>query len=120
MKIYCAHSTSFDFNNEYYLPLKHSELSQNHELIFPHENNQFIDSKEIVKNCELIIAEVSYPSIGEGIELGWANDANISVICLYKEGSKVSKSLNVISKIFISYASSQDLISKLSKHINSL
>jgi len=47
-------------------------LFKNHEIILPHDKRNLI-SKDIIKKCNLFIAEVSFPSTGLGIELGWAN-----------------------------------------------
>ena len=115
MKIYIAHSKDFDFKKELYEPIKNSSLSKEHLFIFPHEDkDNFVNSKEIIKDdCDLIIAEVSYLSTGLGIELGWANVYNIPVLCLSKKGSKVSKSLQVVTNNFIEYSNEEDLIENL-------
>ncbi len=71
------------------------------------------NSMEVIKNSDLIIAEVSYPSTGMGIELGWANTFNKRVICVYKKDTKPSSSLKVVSNEFIEYTDSTDLVNKL-------
>lgn len=119
MKIYVTHSSSFDYQNELYLPLRRSELNKLHEISLPHEHttNQF-NSKEYMKECDLILAEVSYPSTGQGIELGWANLYSIPIVCLYKKNLKPSGSLKVISNSFIEYENSEDLVQKLSEFLS--
>lgn len=114
MKIYVAHSTNFDYKTELYQPLRNSPLNFKHEIILPHETDQFINSKKIIKISRVIIAEVSYPSTGEGIELGWANDAQIPIICIYKKENKPSHSLKTLSNIFIPYKNTNDMIERLS------
>ena len=92
MKIYIAHSTKYNFKEDLYAPIRNSELNSNYDFILPHENSdgQF-NSKDLFETgCDLLIAEVSLPSIGMGIELGWANMKNIPIICFYKKGSQVS------------------------------
>ena len=84
-------------------------------FILPHESDMFVNSKEIIKNADLIIAEVSYQSTGSGIELGWAEGFGKKVIFIYKKGSIVSGSLTVVSRIFIEYTDNDDLINQLSK-----
>ena len=37
-------------------------------------------SKEVIRTSDLVIADISYPSTGVGIELGWADCFNIRVI----------------------------------------
>ena len=64
---------------------------------------------------DIIIAEVSYPSTGQGIELGWADVFKIPIICIYKEGYKYSGSINKLTEKFIVYKNSQDLIKKLER-----
>lgn len=121
MKIYVCHSSSFDYKRELYKPIRKSELNNQHEFILPHESsNQIFNSKNIIPLCDLIISEVSYPSTGMGIELGWANKDSNRIIFIYKKGSRISKSLRVISSDFIEYTDSNDLIDKLKLFIEKL
>ena len=115
MKIYIGHSKNFDFKKELYQPLKQSGLASKHELVFPHETDQVINSKDIIKNCDLMIAEVSFPATGLGIELGWANCFERQIICIYKTGSKISSSLKVVTNTFIEYSDNEELVNKLSE-----
>ena len=95
MRIYVGHASSFDYLNELYLPLKKSLLWQQREFILPHEfSKEPCDSKKIICQCDLMLAEVSYPSTGLGIELGWANSNNIPILGIYKTGCKISSSLH--------------------------
>ena len=118
MKIYVTHSSSFDYKNELYKPLRQSDLNDLHEITLPHEDssNQF-NSKEYLKQCDLVLAEVSYPSVGQGIELGWANLYEVPIVCYYKRGSKYSGALNVVSKDFIEYSDAIELTEKLKKYL---
>lgn len=113
MKIYVAHSRQFDFKNDLYRPLQQSSLTKSHQFIFPHQNDTFINSKPIIKNCDLVIAEISYPSIGEGVELGWANDAGVKIICAYHKGSPKPSSLSLLTDTFVIYQQPDDLINQL-------
>ena len=117
MKIYFGHSKSFDFKRELYKPIRDSELDKKHEIIFPHETEEFINSKNIIKDCDLIIAELSFPATGLGIELGWAEILKTPVLCVYKKGSKISGSLKVVTKDFIEYSDSEDLIKKIKEFV---
>ena len=119
MKTYVTHSTSFDFKNKLYKPVRESQLNQNNEITLPHENsNEQFNSKEYMKDCDLILAEVSFPSTGQGIELGWANLYAKRIICFYKQGTKPSGSLKVLTSEIFEYESSEDLISKLNNIIS--
>ena len=118
-KIYVTHSSNFDFKSNLYDPLRASSLNKEFELILPHEkmDEPFNSRKLFDDGCDLILAEVSFPSTGQGIELGWANAIKIPIICIYKRKSKISGGLKVITKNFIEYETSQDLIKKLKEKL---
>lgn len=79
MKIYVSHTSSYDYTNQLYTPLRLSKLNSRHEIFLPHEPNEVpINTKAIIEACDIVLAEVSYPSTGQGIELGWANIELIS------------------------------------------
>jgi hypothetical protein len=116
MKIYISHSTSFDYKKELYQPIKKASFDYN--FIFPHDKNikqHYLKKLFSSNKYKMVIADVSFPSTGQGIELGWANFYKIPIICIYKNGSNYSKSLNSISKKFIKYKDSEDLVEKLKK-----
>ncbi len=71
MNIYVAHSREFDFKKDLYEPIRNSELNDLAEVILPHEQSEEpFNIKEGLKTVDYMIAEVSFPSIGLGIELG--------------------------------------------------
>jgi len=117
MKIYFGHSKGFDFKNELYKPIRGSALNREHEILFPHETDEFFNSKDRIKNCDLMIAEISYPATGLGIELGWAEMLKTPVLCVYRKGHKISGSLKVVTKDFIEYENTEDLVEKITKFI---
>lgn len=117
MKIYVGHSSSFDFQNALYAPLKKSDLAKNHHFIFPHDVALEPQStRETICNCDLFMAEVSHPSTGLGIEIGWANVARRNILCIYKTGSRPSAALKIITQQFLEYKNSADLIEQLKNH----
>ena len=120
MKIFVAHSSNFDFKNELYKPLRESVLNSSHEIILPNETGKEVITKEIIKNLDVFIAEVSYPSTGQGIELGWADIFKIPIICIFKEGSKTSRSLQYVTNNFIAYKNVEDMIIKLEEVLGDL
>jgi len=122
MKIYVAHSRSFDFKKELYKPIRQSSLNDEHTFVLPHEtSDEPFNSKDYLKNeADLLIAEVSEPATGLGIELGWADTFAVPIICIYKKGSKVSGSLKVVSKYFVEYSDSKELISGIERIINQM
>jgi len=118
MKIYLAHATSFDYKKELYEPLRKSKLNKMYEIIMPHENTtELFNSKDFFKSDikNIIIAEISYPKIGLGIELGWANAFGNKIICIYKKDAKLSNSVKVVTKNIIAYENAEDLIDKLNE-----
>jgi hypothetical protein len=118
LKIYVTHAASFDYKNQLYFVLQKSELNKKCKLIFPHsKGGKISSSKSVILKSDLIIAEVSYPSTGQGIELGWAHAAKIPIICIYKKGSRISSSLKIITKNLLDYESPEEMVNKLSKKI---
>jgi nucleoside 2-deoxyribosyltransferase len=121
MKIYVVHSSSFDFKNELYKPIRESKLNTVHEIYLPHEESvKPFSSEEFIKSCDLIIAEVSYPSTGQGIELGWADFVGVPIICIYKSGMKYSGALKTVSDEFIEYTDKKDMIDKLGEYLGEM
>ena len=117
MKIYVSHSKDFDFEKELYEPLRSSELAKKHEFFFPHDNGQRMNVRDILESCNLVLAEVSRPATGQGIELGWANAAKVPILCVSKMGVKTSGSLSFITNDFLSYADPEDLVKQLAVKI---
>ncbi len=105
-KIYVIHGTNFDFERELYAPLK---KIVEFEFIFPHVGeNEVIDSKELIKNANLVLAEVSYPSTGSGIELGRAECVSVPIVAIFKKGSNVSSSIKFLTNDIIEYKNLSD------------
>ena len=106
-KVYVAHSTAFDFKKELYEPLK---KINNIDFLLPHEGSmEPSSSKETIKKCSFLLAEVSMPSHGVGIELNWADAYGIPIIFIFRKGSKISPSLKLLSDEFIEYENIGDI-----------
>ena len=118
MNIYISHSSKYDYITKLYEPIKKSNLNKANKIFLPHENNDKIkNTKEIISNYDLVIAEVSLPTTGQGIELGWADYAKIPILCIYEKGVNISSSLNFITNQFIEYENIEDMIFKISDYI---
>lgn len=118
MKIYISHSSKYDYKNKIYNPIKQSNLVRENTLFFPHDDgNKIVNTKEIIANYDLVIAEVTLPATGQGIELGWADYAKTPILCLYEKGAKISSSLKFITKDLIEYENDIDMINQISKYI---
>lgn len=120
MKIFISHSRKYNFEEELYKPLRNSELNKKHEIILPHENGQQIDTKDIIRDCDLVVAEVSFPGTGQGIELGWANGSYVSIICFYKPGSEISKSLKYVTDTIVEYDFFETMSKKITEVVDTL
>jgi nucleoside 2-deoxyribosyltransferase len=60
-----------------------------------------------LRDCDAVIAEVSTPSHGVGFEVAYALERCKPVLCLAREGVRVSKMLTGISQVgfaFLSYS----------------
>lgn len=121
MIIYVSHSRDFEYKKELYFPLTDSPLLKTHRFILPHEKSDTLyHSKALFKEkkCDLVLAEVSYPSTGVGIELGWADIMEIPVVCIYRAGVSPSQSLKAVSHHFIAHINAIDLVRKLASFLN--
>ena len=105
MKIYISHSSEYN-------PIKSSNLIKSNIFFLPHED-KIVNTKDIISKCDLVIAEVSLPSTGQGIELGWADYTKTPILCMYEKGTKISSSLKYITNEFIEYDSVEDMIKKI-------
>ena len=116
MRIYIAHSREFDFKNELYVPIRNDEELKELEFILPHEiSDVSSNTRDFYKDIDLLIAECSYPSIGLGIELGWAFDDNTPVYCIHKKGTKVSGSIYAITQNIFEYKDIDEMLEIIEK-----
>ena len=114
MKIYVAHSREFDYENELYIPLKNSEIFKHHEFILPHDGDNYKHDRDYYKNIDMVIAEVSYPSTGLGIELGFLFDDNKPIYCIYQSDKKFSGSIYAVTKNIYEYKDTNDMLNIIS------
>lgn len=59
---------------------------------------------------DLVVAEVSCPSTGQGIELAWAADANIPILCVYGDTTKPSRALAMIDARVVPYGQCHEIV----------
>ena len=72
-----------------------------------------------INECDILIAEVTVPSLGVGYEIGYAESLNKRIICLYQNDESISamiKGNNYITHI--SYDDVDELLTKLSTYFN--
>lgn len=111
MKIYIAHSKKLDYKENLYKPIRNALDLQKYQIILPHEKtSDSSNPRNFYKDLSVMIAEVSAPATGMGIELGWAYDDGVPIYCIYQKNSKVSGSLKCLTSHFIEYTSEEDLL----------
>ncbi len=120
MKIYLSHSRVFDYHIKIYAPLMASSFWETHEFILPHAASYDpINRKESIEACDLLIAEISYPSTGSGIEIGWAHAAGVRIMALHRNNAKPSSSIKIVTDEIFAY---DDFVSSaerlLKKYLN--
>ena len=123
--IYFAHPRKGNFVLEFYNPLKILELGEAKlfNFVLPHlESQEPFEAKNFFqsKKCMAVIAEVSQPATGLGIELGWADLLNIPIYCIYKESTQSSGSLRVVTSNFYSYKDESEFLEKIKLIIHDL
>ena len=112
--IYVAHSKSMDYKKEIYEPFRNSPLNEACNIVLPHEHSDKpFNSREFLKDCEYMIAEVSHKSTGLGVEMGWADAYGTVVLCFHKEGVKPSESIKEVAYAIIEYSESEGLLTKV-------
>ncbi|MDP3770651.1 MAG: hypothetical protein Q8R40_07045 [bacterium] len=121
MKVYLSHASRFDYAKDLYAPIKKSVLFLSHIFILPHDaavTSQ--NSKEIIAQSDVIIAETSYPSTGQGIELGWANAFSKPIFCICKKGICGSSSLISVCTSSAEYETEKELMHEIVTFLDSL
>lgn len=120
MKIYVSHSTTFDFKAELYEPIK-AHMGKVHEYHYPHDHDSDgTYAKDRITASDMILAEVSYPSTGQGIELGWAEDYGVPIVAIYKTGSVPSGAISMIGADLRAYGATDELLVQVQRGIDSL
>ncbi len=70
-----------------------------------------------IDDSDLLIAELSYKSIGIGIEVGYAKAKNKKIIYIHKKGTEVSTTVSGVCDIRIEYEDIEDLFIKMKEVI---
>lgn len=121
MKIYFAHPQTIDYQAVIYQPVKSSQLLSSHECILPHDDTPEThrnNTRDFYRTIDLMIAEVSAPATGLGIELGWAADDGTPIYCFYQEGTHPSGSIYATTDHITSYTDAQDFIRQVEQIIS--
>ncbi len=62
-----------------------------------------------LRSCAAVVAEISTPSLGAGYEIAWAVQHAIPVLCLFREGLRISKMITGIPAGHATVAAYRDL-----------
>lgn len=119
MNIYISHCGGvYDYEKELYKPIKGSDLAKEYYFFLPHElENLDTDAVTELKRMDVLVAESSFPSTGQGIELAQAKAAGVPIICFYKTGAEISSSLRFVTNSIIEYTDMPDFFVKLSAEL---
>lgn len=72
-----------------------------------------------INECDILITEVTVPSLGVGYEIGYAESLNKRIICLYQNDESISAMIKGNNSItHISYDDVDELLTKLSTYFN--
>lgn len=119
LNIQVLHSSDFDYKKELYAPLRANEYMREHDILLPHETSEKgVGSYETLRQMDLVIAEVSYPSTGMGMELGWAYHYRVPILMIHKKGAHISGSLRWLDWDVVSYENTEDMIQKIIPHLS--
>lgn len=117
--LYLGHAPRWNFQEHLYLPLVSSHFATDFELILSHQHSlEPANTKEMIRNANVMLAEVSYPSTGLGIEMGWAEEFDVPIIAFYQHGRSPTHCLKIVAHDLFAYGSSRDLIAKLNKRLH--
>lgn len=69
---------------------------------------------EWIKECDILVAEVSTPSLGVGYEISYAESLGKRIICVYDKDIKISAMIGGNNHLeLIEYSDINDLLTKL-------
>jgi len=84
------------------------------------KSSEFVYNRDIntLSNSDIIVADVSNPSVGVGMEIMFSKIHNKHIICLHQKGKPLSRMLNGIpEKILIEYKKLKELKETLSQSL---
>lgn len=119
MKIFVAHPSTIDFRQELYHPIKRSDLSSEHDFFLPQDSDAPV-TRDLIKNSDAMIVEVSEASTGSGIEMGWANTLHVPILALHKAGTRPSKAVTYVTNDIHEYENTVDLVNKIEEFLINL
>jgi nucleoside 2-deoxyribosyltransferase len=90
----------------------------------PNPVDAYRTNLEVIKNAKLIVAEVSNPSLGTGIEIGIAMQLKKPIICLAKNDALVTRMIRGAGELgllsLIRYGEEEEGLNKLVEEIKKM
>lgn len=81
------------------------------EMILPRdEQGEHNNTKMLIEEADLVIAEVSIASTGSGIELGWASAAGKDIVIFHQGAEVASPALQFVTQKMHSYITEDDIV----------
>jgi len=120
MRIFVAHASSFDFRNKLYAPIRESALNAEHQFFLPLETGEEEVTLETIKNSNAFVCEVSLPSTGAGIELGWADAHGVPILGIYEKGARPSTSAEYVTKMLREYSNPTEMVKIIEEFLSGL
>lgn len=91
---------------------QHSDV----EIVFPHDAESEVQlTKDEISEVDLVLVEVSIPSTGSGIELGWANAVNKKIIAFHQGGAEPSPSIKFVTSEIQAYVTEDHILETLER-----
>jgi hypothetical protein len=119
LSVYFSHSRhpEYDYHKTY---TELENLFPDIAWFFPHKSSQKSNPIEAMFASgafDLVLAETSYPSTGQGMELQLAHDSNIPILCIHKNDQKPTNVLQSLTDKILPYSKTEDLKSVLSQYL---
>jgi hypothetical protein len=116
-QIYVAYSSSLNLGGG----SLNSFLNEWSDLFHPRYDflgykNSKLSSHELISNSEFIVAEVSYPSMGVGIECGWADQMGKTIYAFHDVDKQMPLAVTHLKNInLIQYSAAYQIAEKLAE-----
>ncbi len=114
-KIHVVHSTKIENWKKIYKILRETNFLRNQEIFLPHETKEVSNTKTMIKEADLIVAECTEITPGIAIELAWADAFAKDVIIFVKEDVEVNQYLKFFNFEIIRYFNESEIVKYLEK-----
>ena len=86
MLVHFSHSNHYNYGKYFYPKVEESELTTTHTLSFSNEDIYSpYEIRKLIAECDILIADISYFSIGLSMEIGYAKRNQKPIFYVYKD-----------------------------------